>query len=113
MQAHAAYRDRVFLLPRPLDFYLETLELGGLKVESVREASDRGRRAGLVRVPAAYNDAVLGWVGGTEKVDGAGAVRARRSPIAWRSCATRWMCCSTAGPTFQACWTYITCVNGR
>ena len=29
MKAHAAYRDRVFLLPRPLDFYLETLELGG------------------------------------------------------------------------------------
>src|SRR4029077_9360191 len=39
MQAHAGYRERVFLRPRPLDAYLEALELAGLKVESVREAS--------------------------------------------------------------------------
>ena len=39
MAAHAAFRDKVFFQPRPLDFYVETLELAGLKVESVREAS--------------------------------------------------------------------------
>ena len=74
MKAHAAYRDRVFLLPRPLDFYLETLELGGLKVESVREASMQAGVQDWYEFLSAYNDAVLGWVGGTEKVDGGQAL---------------------------------------
>jgi SAM-dependent methyltransferase len=111
MAAHAAFRDKVFLHPRPLDFYLENLELAGLKVESVREASIEARVDDWYELLRTYNDAVLGWVGGTEKVDGAAA-----SPEAVED---RLELIRHAldvlfhgRPTFQACWTYITCVNG-
>jgi SAM-dependent methyltransferase len=112
MAAHAAYRDRVFLHPRPLDFYLETLELAGLKVESVREASIEARVDDWYELLRAYHDAVLGWVGGTEKIDGA--------PPSPEAVADRLALIRHAmdvlfhgRPKFQACWTYITCVNGR
>src|SRR4029450_2740979 len=59
----AAYRDRVFLQPRPLDFYLETLELAGLKVESVREASIEARVEDRGEVLPPHHTAVLGWGG--------------------------------------------------
>ena len=112
MKAHAAYRDRVFLLPRPLDFYVETLELGGLKVESVREASVQAGVQDWYEFLSAYNDAVLGWVGGTEKVDGA---KPSEQAVTDRLALMRHAMdvLFHGRPTFQACWTYITCVNGR
>ena len=112
MKAHAAYRDKVFLLPRPLDFYLETLELGGLKVESVREASVQAGVQDWYEFLCAYNDAVLGWVGGTDKVDGA---KPSEQAVADRLALMRHAMdvLFHGRPTFQACWTYITCVNGR
>jgi SAM-dependent methyltransferase len=112
MAAHAAYRDRVFLHPRPLDVYLEALELEGLKVESVREASIEARVDEWYELLHAYHDATLGWVGGTEKIDGA--------PPSPEAVADRLALIRHAmdvlfhgRPKFQACWTYITCVNGR
>ncbi|HEY1282454.1 MAG TPA: class I SAM-dependent methyltransferase, partial [Acidimicrobiales bacterium] len=112
MKAHAAFRDKVFLLPRPLDFYLETLELGGLKVESVREASIEAGVADWFELLSTYNDAVLGWVGGTEKIDG---VKPTPEAVADRLKLIRHAMdvLFHGRPTFQACWTYITCVNGR
>ena len=112
MKAHAAFRDKVFLLPRPLDFYLETLELGGLKVESVREASIEAGVADWFELLSTYNDAVLGWIGGTEKIDG---VKPTPEAVADRLKLIRHAMdvLFHGRPTFQACWTYITCVNGR
>jgi SAM-dependent methyltransferase len=111
MAAHAAFRDRVFLHPRPLDFYVETLELAGLKVESVREASIEARVQDWYELLTTYHDAVLGWVGGTEKIDG--------SPPSPEAVADRLALIRHAmdvlfhgRPAFQACWTYVTCVNG-
>ena len=111
MAAHAAFRDKVFQIPRPLEFYLETFELAGLKVESVREASIEARVHEWYEFLTTYSDAVLGWVGGTEKVDGA--------PATEQAVADRLRLIRHAmdvlfhgRPTFQACWTYITCVNG-
>jgi SAM-dependent methyltransferase len=112
MKAHAAYRDRVFLLPRPLDFYLETLEVAGLKVESVREASIEAGVQDWFELLSTYNDAVLGWVGGTEKIDGA---KPNAQALDDRLTLIRHAMdvLFHGRPTFQACWTYITCVNGR
>ena len=111
MAAHAEFRDKVFRHPRPLDVYLETFELAGLKVESVREASIEARVGEWYELLATYSDAVLGWVGGTEKLDGA--------PPSEQAIADRQRLIRHAmdvlfhgRPTFQACWTYITCVNG-
>jgi SAM-dependent methyltransferase len=111
MAAHHAYRDKVFLHPRPLDLYLETLEVAGLKVESVREASIEARVDDWYELLRTYNDAVLGWVGGTEKIDGAPpspeAVDDRLALIRHAMDVL-----FHGRPKFQACWTYITCVNG-
>ncbi|MET0909530.1 MAG: class I SAM-dependent methyltransferase, partial [Ilumatobacteraceae bacterium] len=111
MAAHAEFRDKVFRHPRPLEVYLETFELAGLKVESVREASIEARVGEWYELLATYSDAVLGWVGGTEKLDGA--------PPSEQAVADRLRLIRHAmdvlfhsRPTFQACWTYITCVNG-
>jgi hypothetical protein len=111
MTAHAEFRDKVFRHPRPLDDYLETFELAGLKVESVREASIEARVGEWYELLATYSDAVLGWVGGTDKVDGA--------PPTEQAIADRLRLIRHAmdvlfhgRPTFQACWTYITCANG-
>jgi SAM-dependent methyltransferase len=111
MAAHAAFRDKVFLHPRPLDFYLETLEVAGLKVESVREASIEARVQEWYELLTTYSDAVLGWVGGTEKIDGAApapAAVADRLKLIRHAMDVLFH----GRPTFQACWTYITCVNG-
>jgi SAM-dependent methyltransferase len=112
MQAHGGYRDRVFLRPRPLDAYLEALELAGLKVESVREASIEAGVADWYELLATYHDAVLGWVGGSERIDGRApsetAVADRLSLIRHAM-----EVLFHGRPTFQACWTYITAVNGR
>ena len=111
MAAHAAFRDKVFRHPRPLDDYVETFELAGLKVESVREASIEARVGEWFELLATYSDAVLGWIGGTEKIDG--------RPPSEQAVADRLRLIRHAmdvlfhgRPTFQACWTYITCVNG-
>jgi hypothetical protein len=112
LQAHAGYRDRVFLRPRPLDAYLEALELAGLKVESVREASIEAGVADWYELLATYHDAVLGWVGGTERLDGrppSDQAVADRLALIRHAMAVLFH----GRPTFQACWTYITCVNGR
>lgn len=109
MKAHAAHRDRVFLAPRPLDFYTETLEAGGLTVESVREASIEAGVQDWYEFLTAYHDAVLGWVGGTEKIDGrkpsADAVEDRLTIMRHAMDVL-----FNGRPTFQACWTYLTCV---
>ncbi|MEP6659433.1 MAG: class I SAM-dependent methyltransferase [Acidimicrobiales bacterium] len=108
MKAHAAHRDRVFLAPRPLDFYLDTLQAGGLTVESVREASIEAGVQEWYEFLSAYHDAVLGWVGGTEKIDG---VKPTESALQDRLRLMRQSMDVLFGgrPTFQACWTYITC----
>ena len=56
-----------------------------------------------------YHDAVLGWVGGTEKIDGAPPSPGGRRSAALIRHAMDVLFHGRA--KFQACWTYITCVN--
>jgi SAM-dependent methyltransferase len=111
MKAHAAHRDRVFLVPRPLDFYLDTLQDCGLDIESVREASIEAGVQDWYEFLSAYHDAVLGWVGGTDKIDGTPPTQAA---VADRLRLMRQAMDTIFGGrrTFQACWTYITCRKG-
>src|SRR5262249_36826091 len=71
MAKHRAHRDRGFISPRPLQYYMDTLEAGGLQVQDVREETMEAGVDDWFELRSAYHDAVLGWVGGTEKVDGA------------------------------------------
>jgi hypothetical protein len=43
MEAHAAFRNRVFVEPRRLDYYLNTLGGAGFQIESVYERNIRAR----------------------------------------------------------------------
>ncbi len=70
MARHLEFRDRVFLEPRPLDYYLVALRAAGLEIEEVGNRPIEADVGEWFEFLAAYHDAVLGWVGGTEKVDG-------------------------------------------
>src|SRR5262249_26798236 len=70
LSAHHAHRDRVFLAPRPLEHYLRALEGAEFIVEQVREETIEASVDDWFELMSTYHDAVLGWVGGTEKVDG-------------------------------------------
>jgi len=108
LSAHHARRDRVFLAPRPLEFYLRALEVAEFMVEDVREETIEARVDDWFELMSTYHDAVLGWVGGTEKVDG-------RPPtaeaVADRLALIRHSMEILFGgrKDFMACWTYISC----
>jgi len=108
LSAHHAHRDRVFLAPRPLEHYLRALEGAEFIVEQVREETIEASVDDWFELMSTYHDAVLGWVGGTEKVDG-------RAPtpeaVADRLGLIRHSMEILFGgrKDFMACWTYISC----
>jgi ubiquinone/menaquinone biosynthesis C-methylase UbiE len=110
LRAHVAYRDRVFLPVRPLDYYLGCLGRGGFTVEDVQARTIEARVDDWFEFLSAYHEAVLGWVGGSAKVDGEpaseAAVRDRLGLI-------RHAMDTLFGgrPAFKCCWTYINAVR--
>ena len=112
MKDHAAFRDQVFLAPRPLDLYTTTLTECGFTVDSVREASSEAGVQDWYEFLTAYHGAVLGWVGGTEKING---VAPSERAVSDRLRLMRQAMDLLFGnrPTFTACWTYITSSKGN
>jgi SAM-dependent methyltransferase len=107
MAAYLAWRDRVFLAPRPLELYLDALRGAGFAIEEVTERTIEANVAEWYEFLAAYADAVLGWVGGSAKVDGEAAseeAAADRLDLLRESLDTIF----GGRPTFRCCWTYIT-----
>jgi ubiquinone/menaquinone biosynthesis C-methylase UbiE len=103
---HLAFRDRVFLAPRPLDHYLDAIRGAGLEVEAVGARTIEADVEEWYEFLSAYHDAVLGWVGGTEKIDGvapSGQAVADRRRLLRESLQTIF----GGRSTFLACWTYI------
>jgi SAM-dependent methyltransferase len=110
MQAHARTRDRVFLKPRTLAEYTATLDAAGLTVTEIGEETIVADVTEWFEFLAAYHDAVLGWVGGTKKLDGA---EPTAEAIADRLAIMRAAMDTIFGgrQTFNACWTYLTCTK--
>jgi SAM-dependent methyltransferase len=110
MQAHLAHRDQVFLPVRPLDFYLRGLEEADFTVEDVRARPIEAQVADWFEFLSAYHEAVLGWVGGSAKIDGKAP-----SPetVADRLALIRHAMDTLFGgrDAFRCCWTYINCVR--
>jgi ubiquinone/menaquinone biosynthesis C-methylase UbiE len=107
MGAYLEYRDRVFLAPRPLEYYVDALESAGFELEEVTERTIEADVEEWYEFLAAYADAVLGWIGGSAKVDGASApedAAADRLRLLHDSLAVIF----GGRPTFSCCWTYIT-----
>jgi SAM-dependent methyltransferase len=107
MRAHAAARDRVFLEPRPLAHYTDALARAGLEITDVREKTIVARVEEWFEFMTAYHDAVLGWVGGTAKLDGAAPAP---EAVEDRLRLMREAMTTIFGgrDEFRACWTYIT-----
>jgi hypothetical protein len=107
MGDYLAFRDRVFLAPRPLDHYLGALRTGGFELADVSERTIEARVDEWFEFLSAYADAVLGWVGGSAKVDGMEATEAAAQD---RLDLLRASLDVIFGgrPTFLASWTYIT-----
>jgi len=108
MRQHAEQRDRVFLKPRPLDYYTTALTGAGLSVTEVREKTIVANVGEWFELMTAYHESVLGWVGGTRKLDGEAATPEAledRLTIMRRAMETIF----AGRETFDACWTYITC----
>jgi SAM-dependent methyltransferase len=108
MRAHGQTRDRVFLKPRPLDYYTGALTRAGLTVTEVREKTIVADVQEWFEFMTAYHESVLGWVGGTKKLDGEPAspeAVADRLAIMRRAMETIF----AGRESFNACWTYITC----
>ncbi|HKZ05011.1 MAG TPA: class I SAM-dependent methyltransferase [Methylomirabilota bacterium] len=110
LEAHVAYRDQVFLPVRPLDHYLRALDAAGFSVEEVRARSIEARVDEWFEFLSAYHEAVLGWMGGSAKIDGrpptAQAVEDRLGLI-------RHAMDTLFGgrDAFRCCWTYIDAVR--
>ena len=106
MRAYLDYRDRVFLAPRPLEVYVDALGEAGLNVDDVTERTIEADVQEWYEFLAAYADAVLGWVGGSVKVDGTAAseqATADRLELLRRTLDVIF----GGRPTFLCCWTYI------
>jgi ubiquinone/menaquinone biosynthesis C-methylase UbiE len=111
MAEYLAYRDRVFLAPRPLEHYLDALRTAGFEIDDVSERTIEADVEEWYQFLAAYADAVLGWVGGAAKIDGAPAsdeAAADRLALLRESLGIIF----GGRPTFRCCWTYITATKG-
>jgi SAM-dependent methyltransferase len=107
IDAHHTHRDRVFLQPRPLQYYTDALERNGLTVRDVEETTIVANVGEWFELMTAYHEAVLGWVGGTKRVEGADPTE---EAVADRLAIMRHAIDTIFGgrETFTACWTYIT-----
>jgi SAM-dependent methyltransferase len=106
LQAYLDYRDRVFLAPRPLEYYVDALRAAGFTVDDVSERTIEADVEEWYEFLSAYADAVLGWVGGSVKVDGEGA--SERAALDRLELLRRALDVIFGGrPTFRCCWTYI------
>ncbi|HVF79025.1 MAG TPA: class I SAM-dependent methyltransferase [Solirubrobacteraceae bacterium] len=111
MKAHHAHRDRVFLQPRPLEYYTGALERNGLTVVDVSQATIVANVSEWFELMIAYHEAVLGWVGGTKRIEGE---EPSEEAVRDRLRIMRHAMDTIFGTrdTFKACWTYITATKG-
>jgi SAM-dependent methyltransferase len=105
---YAALRRKFFLPVRPLGHYLEALERAGFTVDRVEHRTIEARTDDWRDFLAAYHEGVLGWVGGSERVEGAPPTE---QAVADRLELLRLAVGEVfAAETFDAVWTYLDAV---
>jgi ubiquinone/menaquinone biosynthesis C-methylase UbiE len=108
MAAYAALRDKFFLPVRPLDYYTAALTAAGFTVSDVTNATIEAKTSEWYEFLAVYHEGVLGWVGGSERVEGKApsedAVRDRLALIREGMHEV-----FDGRDAFDCCWTYIRC----
>ncbi len=103
--AYEELRGKFFLPVRPLAHYVDALEEAGFRVARIDHRSIAADIAEWTAFLSAYHEGVLGWVGGSERIEGrppteqdvAGRLRLLRESVdrVFR------------GSSFDAVWTYI------
>lgn len=110
MAAHAAHRRKVFPMPRTLDHYADAFYQAGFDIVSLRTVGVEALVGEWFEFLAVYHDAILGWLGGSEKVEGkpppAEAVAERHALM--RRAMERVF---GGRGSFEATWTYLTCAK--
>ncbi|MEM9558508.1 MAG: class I SAM-dependent methyltransferase [Acidobacteriota bacterium] len=107
LDAYADLREKYFLPVRPLDYYVQFFEQSGFALDAVAHRVVEAAVADWFEFLSAYHEGVLGWAGGSEKIDGrapdAATVTLRLELI--RESLERLF---EHRSTFRACWTYLT-----
>jgi SAM-dependent methyltransferase len=104
-ERYAALRRKFFLPVRPLSHYLEALEHAGFTIRQVEHRAIEASAADWTAFLGAYHEGVLGWVGGSERVEG--------EPPTTEAVADRFRLLRESvervftEPSFRAVWTYI------
>ena len=107
-ESYAALRRKFFPPVRPLGHYLETLERAGFSVERVEHVTVAADTAEWTAFLSAYHEGVLGWVGGSERIEGEPP---SAEAVADRLRLLRQSVDRVFGSTsFDAVWTYIDAV---
>jgi SAM-dependent methyltransferase len=70
MAAYRKLREKVFVPVRPLDLYVDAFERAGFTVQHVHDTTIHARIDEWYQLLRAYHEGVLGWLGGSQKVDG-------------------------------------------
>jgi SAM-dependent methyltransferase len=103
--AYDALRRKFFLPVRPLAHYVGALESAGFRIERIEHRTIAADTAEWTAFLGAYHEGVLGWVGGSERIEGeppsAEAV-ADRLRLLGESVARVF-----GSGSFDAVWTYI------
>jgi SAM-dependent methyltransferase len=103
--AYDELRRKFFLLVRPLAHYVDALEAAGFRVERVEHRTIAADTAEWTAFLSAYHEGVLGWVGGSERIEG--------EPPTAEAVADRLRLLGESvervfgGGSFDAVWTYI------
>ncbi|MEA2191794.1 MAG: hypothetical protein QOI73_1915 [Solirubrobacteraceae bacterium] len=107
LKAHHAHRDRVFMQPRPLEYYTDALVRNGLTVTDVSQTTIVANVDEWFELMTAYHEAVLGWVGGSKRIEGEAP---SEQAVSDRKAIMRHAMDTIFGgrDSFKACWTYIT-----
>lgn len=104
-ERYAELRRKFFLPVRPLAHYLDALARAGFAVREVEHVTVDARTDEWTAFLSTYHEGVLGWVGGSERVEGVPpsdeAVADRLELL--RESVDRVF----ADPTFPAVWTYV------
>ncbi len=101
-------RNKFFVPVRPLDFYLEAFRDAGFSIDSVEHRSIEALVAEWYDFLAVYHEGVLGWVGGTKRIEG---VQPSEKAVGDRLILMRVAMDRLFGgaSSFPARWTYIVC----
>lgn len=108
LAAYRELREKFFLPIRPLSYYVDALEGAGFRVEDITHRRVDARVEDWYEFLSVYHEGVLGWVGGSERIEGQApsdeAIEDRLELM--RSAMDRVF---EGREAFEAMWTYVTC----